>query len=94
MPPESYGNVTQRHKKSSKRPEVDLTRLPETSQTPLEITEFRPGRKVLSADLDESNIIEGRRTRRPNPKYADSAHMALIAMEESKLPTSHMAYAF
>lgn len=91
-PPESYGNVTQRHKKSSKRPvidvctrpEVDLTDLPGTSQTPLEITDIRPGRKGLSADLDEDNIIQGRRTRRPNPRYADSAHTAWSVMEESK----------
>ena len=83
-PSESYGNVTQRHKKSSKRPVVDLvprpegdfTGLPETSQTPLEITDFRPRRGVLSADLDESNVIQERRTRRPNTRYADSAYVA------------------
>lgn len=100
-PPESYGNVTQRHKKSkrpvvdlSTRPEVDLTELLETSQIPLEITDFRPRRGVLSADLDESNVIQGRRTRRPNTRYADSAYVAWNEGEVSKLPTIHMAYAF
>ena len=99
---ESYENVTQRHKKSSKRsvvdlvprPENDFTELPETSQTPLEITDFRPKRGVLSADLNEFNVIQGRRTRRPNTRYADSAYVAWNKGEVSKFSTTHMTYAF
>ena len=99
---ESYENVTQRHKKSSKRSvvnlvprsESDFTGLPETSQTPLEITDFRSKRGVLSVDLNEFNVIQKRRTRRPNTRYADSAYVAWNEGEVSKLPTTHMAYAF
>ena len=80
---ESYENVTQRHKKSSKRPVIDLVPrpendligLPEISQTFFEITDFRPKRRVLSADLNESNVIQERRTRRPNTRYVDSAYV-------------------
>ena len=100
---ESYENVTQRHKKSSKRPTVDhfksidFSDLFETHQTPLEITDFRPERKKISADLDEAHIIQKRRTRRPNPKYADSAYLAysaytaLKAMKKFKLTSTHIA---
>ena len=99
---ESYENVTQRHKKSSKRSVVDFVsrfendfiELFETSQTPLEITDFRSKRGVLSADLNEFNVIQKRRTRRPNTRYADLAYVAWNEREVSKLPTTHMAYAF
>ena len=81
---ESYENVIQRYKKSSKRSMVDFvprfendfTELSKISQTFFEITDFRSKKEVLSADLNEFNVIQKRRTRRPNTRYADSAYMA------------------
>ena len=80
---ESYKNVIQKHKKSSKRPVFDLvtrpkndfTELFETSQTPLKITNIRPKKDVLSADLNKDNIIQKRRTRQPNTRYADLVYV-------------------
>ena len=81
---ESYENVTQRHKKSSKRfvidfvlrSENDFIELLEISQTRLEITNFWPKRGVLSTDLNEFNVIQKRRTRRSNIRYADLVYVA------------------
>ena len=69
---------------------IGVDQLPETGLTPLDITERRKG---SSADLDEANVIEGKRPRRPNPRYANAAVWA--ETEEMKLPSSHAAfYAF
>lgn len=101
MDPVISQNVSQRRKARPKKggekgADIGLQQLPETSQTPLDITEreINPRRNPLSADLDEANIIEGTRSRRPNPRYANSANAMLTELEESKLPTSHAAYAF
>ena len=83
-PSESYENVIQRHKKSLKRFVIDFVprfendfiKLLETSQTLFEITDFRSRREILSIDLNEFNVIQKRRIRRSNTRYADSAYVA------------------
>ena len=49
-------------------------------------------RKLLSADLNTVNIIEEKRTRRFNFKYANAVWIDFIEMKESKLFVSHAAF--
>ena len=63
--------------------------LPATAGAPLDVLNM-PRRTGPSADLDETNIIEERRTRRLNPRYA--AQHALTPEENSKIPAFHVAF--
>ena len=66
-------NVFQRRSKKGKKVDrINVDQLLETKQTSLDITEIRSRRIESSADIDEYNIIEGKQTRRPNPKYANA----------------------
>jgi hypothetical protein len=46
-----------------------------------------PSRPIGSSDLDPANIIEGKRNRKPNPKYAQ-----LVYEEWMKIPQFHAAF--
>ena len=85
-------NVAQRKKRAKPKTApktVAFEELSETDQTPLEVTGFGPRRTGPSAEVEESNIIEEKRTRIPNKKYAA---MALTPDEEQKFPAFHMAF--
>ena len=59
---------------------IDLPNdLPETGRTPLGIAESfgtGPSRDIGSAKLDVSNIVEGKRVRKPKQKFAISQHLS------------------
>lgn len=85
-------NVVQRKKRAKPKTaskDVAFEELPETGQTPLEVTDFRPRRTGSSVNVEESNIIEEKRTRIPNRRYAT---MALTPDEEQKFPAFHVAF--
>ena len=85
-------NVAQRKKraKSKTAPKtVAFEEFSETDQTSLEVTNFRPRRTEPSTKIEKSNIIEKKRTRIPNKKYAT---MTLTSNEEQKFPAFHMAF--
>ena len=73
--------------------------LPETGVAPLDVVN-RPRSQIPSSNLKESHIIEGKRTRRPNPRYA-AQHVftpdtftpdTFIPEEISKIPAFHAAF--
>ena len=85
-------NVAQRKKRAKPNitsKNITFEKLPETGQTPLGVTGFRSKRVGPSAEVEESNIIEEKRTRIPNRRYAT---MTLTADEEQKFPAFHMAF--
>ena len=83
------GKAVERGRSAEKR--VTYAELPETGQTPLGIMGHRSRSPIPSSNIEESNIIERKRTRRPNPKYA-GVHASWTAEEQPKFPAFHMAF--
>ena len=61
----------------------------ETGQTLLDITRHKTRSPIPSSDIDEANIIEGKRARRSNPKYAN---VSWTVEERQKFFVFHMAF--
>jgi hypothetical protein len=69
-------------------PQTQTNQLPETGQTPLNVTEVvRRGRR--SQGINEANIIQGKRSRKPNVRFAN---IAWSSEEMSKIPQFHAAF--
>ena len=58
----------------------------------MNVIENKFEKKLLSADLNTVNIIEKKRTRRFNFKYANAAWIDFIEMKKSKLFVSHATF--
>ena len=92
--PISNQNVAQRRKTRKTRAKIEVQQLSIINQTSLEIIELASRREEISTDLDEFNVIEEKRTRRSNLRYALLAMKAFSDLKASKLPISHAAFAF
>ena len=72
--------------------EIDFDQLIETDQISLNVIENKFEKKLLSADLNTINIIEKKRIRRLNFKYANAAWTDFIEMKKSKFFVNHATF--
>ncbi len=60
----------------------DQLNLPEIDQTSLDVTDFqtdlRSVRDIESANLDESNIIDEKRTKKPTSRYSTDKYAQVV----------------
>lgn len=77
----SYENVIQKHKKSSKRPNnfskrpnVDFSKISKIGQIFLNMTKFRPRKKVFLANLNKSHRMKKKRIRFSSSRYVNSVN--------------------
>ena len=83
-------SIDKRRAKKVRASTIDPPQLPQTGRTPLNVTEIEQSSGKRSDGINKANVIEGKRTRKPNPRYA--ANRAWSAEEMSKFPQFHTAF--
>ena len=84
----SNSNVATKRKNKKK---ITLDQFSKTEHTPLDMTEIRKKSIEVSTDLNTINIIEKKRARRFNIKFANTAWI-FIEKEKSKISINHAIF--